>query len=139
MKVMIAGLRLNLNNKEQYILVWSPTSAGNFTMTSVWNIDRHKGIGTITFNKILHEDIPFKMSFVIQRAIISRLPIYAKISRLCIPLSPTWYCCTNNNIPTTLESAEHIFYSCEHGKKIWRLYAMPIGIEYTNINWKSLL
>nr|AAT38805.1 hypothetical protein SDM1_47t00008 [Solanum demissum] len=108
-KVMITGLGLNLNNEEQDKPVWSPTSAGNFTVTSAWNICRHKGIEITDFNKIWHKDIPFKMSFLTWKAIINRLPTGAKFKRLGIPLSPTCYCCTNNNIPTTLESAEHIF------------------------------
>lgn len=79
------------------------------------------------------------MSFLTWRAIINRLPTDAKVARLGIPLSPTCYCCTNNNISTTLENTEHIFYAGEHAWKIWRLYAIPIGIHYSNINLKNLL
>lgn len=133
-KVIITRLGLNLNNEERDKPVWSLASAGNFTVTSAWNICRHKGIGTTTFRKMWHKNIPFKMSFLTWRTIIDRHPADAKIARLSIPLSRT-----NNNIPTALESAEHISYAGEHAKKIWRLHAMPIGIEYTNINLKNLL
>lgn len=76
----------------------------------------HKGIVKTILNKIWHKEVPFKMSLT-WRAIIYRLLTNAKVAKLDISLSPTWYCCANHYAANTLKNAEHIFYAGEHAKK----------------------
>jgi len=55
--------------------VWKHTESGKFTCTSAWEICRNKKSTTDLNSQIWHRHIPFKMSFLLWRALRKKLPL----------------------------------------------------------------
>lgn len=75
--------------------IWKPTDSGKFSYASAWNVYRAKGNIEHINSLILHKHVPFKMSFLLWRALSFKLPTNETLAVFGIELVRC-YCCRNN-------------------------------------------
>jgi len=74
------------------IAVWRLTEAGEFTCKSAWEMCRKKKATAVLNSQIWHRYIPFKMSFLLWRAIRYKLPTNESLANFGVePVK--CYCC----------------------------------------------
>ncbi|WMV30173.1 hypothetical protein MTR67_023558 [Solanum verrucosum] len=108
--------------------VWKPNENGVFSCSSAWNICRKKKDSN-TLNKLIwHTQIPFKISFILWRALSSKLPTNEKITTFgAAPASCS--CC---NRPGN-DEINHIFVNGNFANYIWKYFFAPCGIQHDQI------
>ncbi|WMV30207.1 hypothetical protein MTR67_023592 [Solanum verrucosum] len=86
------------------IAVWRLTEAGEFTCKSAWEMCNKKKATAVLNSQIWHTHIPFKMSFLLWRAIRYKLPTNESLANFGVePVK--CYCCLQQG----WDDVEHIF------------------------------
>ncbi|XP_015167661.1 uncharacterized protein [Solanum tuberosum] len=114
--------------------VWKPKENGVFSCSSAWNICREKKDSNILSKLIWHTHIPFKISFLLWRALRSKLPTNEKITTFGVaPVSCS--CC---NRPGN-DEINHIFVNGNFANYIWKFFSAPCGIKHDQMYLRNLL
>lgn len=112
--------------------VWTPTTSGLFSCSSACELIRKKKeksrINTHTWNK----NIPFKVSFLLWRALRSKLPNNEKI--IMFGSDPSrCSCCRLQG----WDDINHIFVSGHFPAHIWSFFSAFVGTVHRNIPLKN--
>ncbi|XP_019227546.1 PREDICTED: uncharacterized protein LOC109208846 [Nicotiana attenuata] len=115
--------------------IWKPTTTGNSTCSSAWNVVREKGPLLFINRKIWNKKIPFKWSFCMWRALRNKLPTDDRVARFGPPIVTKCVCC----IRTQAESIDHIFSRGHFAKAIWKIFTSPVGFPFAEMPLNTLL
>ncbi|KAH0700920.1 hypothetical protein KY284_015135 [Solanum tuberosum] len=106
------------------IAVWRLTKAGEFTCKSAWEMCRKKKATAVLNSQIWHRHIPFKMSFLLWRAIRYKLPTNESLANFGVePVK--CYCCFQQG----WDDVEHIFLQGHFAGHIWKFFAGSMGLQ----------
>ncbi|WMV13665.1 hypothetical protein MTR67_007050 [Solanum verrucosum] len=114
--------------------IWKITEAGNFTCKSAWEICKKKKNTTIINSQLWHRHIPFKMSFLLWRAIRHKLPTNETLANFGVePVK--CYCC----IQQGWDDIEHIFIQGNFAGHIWKFFTESLGLNFQQISLTNYL
>ncbi|WMV46844.1 hypothetical protein MTR67_040229 [Solanum verrucosum] len=131
----ILSTQLHLQQGLPDLPILSLTTNGEFSFSSAWNEIREKRTKTKINTCTWHKNIPFKCSFLVWRAIRSKLPTNEKINSFGGEPSDC-YCCNNMGMDTI----EHTFNSGKFAKYMWKYFADSLGMQtlrYLLMRWWS--
>lgn len=104
---------------------WMEETNGKFTVKSAWNYIRHRGANEQLFNNMWTKGLTFKISFLLWRAWMARIPTDDIIQKMGINMVSKCWCCTEHQ----RETINHIFLTAPIAQKVWRLFSNCAGIE----------
>lgn len=105
--------------------IWKPNESGTFTCSSAWELVRAKKEKTRLNTNIWHKSIPFKISFLLWRALRGKLPTNDRITQFGSTLVDC-FCC-NRTAPETID---HVLVSGHFARHIWQFFAGHLGSNY---------
>ncbi|KAK4716606.1 hypothetical protein R3W88_014944 [Solanum pinnatisectum] len=91
--------------EDKYVTWWMPNAKGRFTVRSSWEIVRHRKEPQEGIMNIWEKGIPLKVSFMMWRVWMQRIPIGEVLVKFRITDSVICYCCDQN----VQESFTHLF------------------------------
>ena len=104
--------------------IWIPSSKGQFSSHSAWNITRQTGPG-FEFNSLIwFSSHSPKMAICILRALLVKLPTQDKLNQYGIIPSNT--CSLGNCHP---DSIDHLFFECSYSRYTWALCKLKLGMS----------
>ncbi|XP_059310293.1 uncharacterized protein LOC132061510 [Lycium ferocissimum] len=106
--------------------IWTPTTNGNFTCSSAWQIVRQKQDVDLLAKMIWAKGTPFKISFFMWRLLRKKLPLDDRILSLGIQTDSNCNCC-REQLP---EKVDHVFTTSLFAMRIWNQMATPLGISH---------
>lgn len=98
--------------------VWKPNASGHFTCSSAWDVVRQKKNKAMSDSFTWHKHIPFKISFLLWRALRGKLPTNERITTF--GSEPVDYSRCYRPGPDTID---HIFMSGNFAKHIWKIFS----------------
>ncbi|WMV45633.1 hypothetical protein MTR67_039018 [Solanum verrucosum] len=105
--------------------VWKPNDSGNFSCASAWKICRLRKSNAVSNSQIWHKNIPFKMSFLVWRALRYKLPTNEKLATFGVE-PVRCYCC----IQRGWDEVDHIFNQGSFATHIWTSFLSPMGVTF---------
>ncbi|XP_019240872.1 PREDICTED: uncharacterized protein LOC109220861 [Nicotiana attenuata] len=115
--------------------IWKPTSTGQFTSASAWKVIRNKGPLLFLNKKIWHQQIPFKWSFCLWRALRNKLPTDDRVAMFGPPSVNRCVCCRKHQA----ETISHIFNTGHFAKAIWKNFTATVGFPFSEMPLNTLL
>ncbi|XP_070045035.1 uncharacterized protein [Nicotiana tomentosiformis] len=111
---------------------WMPSPSGNFSVSSAWNILRHRDHVNPDYNKIWTKDLPFKISFFLWILWKGKIPtdnLWRRSGYLVV--SKCW-CCSQPQE----ETFQHLFLTSETTTRVWRnfLQAADLVINLVQVH-----
>lgn len=129
---------MQTNFQYQYVVPdvpnWKLTDNGNFTIISAWEFIRKKKDKNLLNSCIWSKHIPFKVSFLVWRALRKKLPTNDKIISFGAEPVECTYC-----IRAGLDDIDNIFVIGNFANHIWQYFSNSSGISHTHIPLHSLL
>ena len=86
------------------IAIWRPNENGKFTCASAWEICRHMNHIAGIYSQIWHKHIPFKMSFLLWRALRNKLQTNVALGKFGVE-PVRCFCCYQQG----WDEVDHIF------------------------------
>ncbi|XP_015161207.1 uncharacterized protein [Solanum tuberosum] len=114
--------------------VWKHTESGNFSCTSAWEICRKKRTLQSLILKFWPKHVPFKMSFLLWRAIRHKLPTNEKLTSFGMEPEKCYYC-----IQQGWDEVNHIFIQGHFAAHIWKFFAGSMGINFQKTSLSNYL
>ncbi|WMV58521.1 hypothetical protein MTR67_051906 [Solanum verrucosum] len=105
--------------------VWKPNESGKFSCASAWEICRNRRTAESINSQIWHKNIPFKMSFLIWRALRNKLPTNEKLATFGVEPVKCFYC-----IKQGWDEVDHIFIQGHFATHIWKQFSGAMGINF---------
>ncbi|KAH0644828.1 hypothetical protein KY284_032712 [Solanum tuberosum] len=97
---------------------------------SLGSIDQKPKFNTYNW----HKSIPFKCSFLLWRAVRGKLPTNESLTRFAVGPSEC-YCCHTPG----LDTIEHTFNSGIFANKVWKFFAISLGIQTDHLPLRYLI
>ncbi|KAK4707378.1 hypothetical protein R3W88_033067 [Solanum pinnatisectum] len=114
--------------------IWKPTEAGNFSCVSAREICRHRKDTTGINSQLWNKNIPFKMSFLLWRALRNKLPTNENLANFGVePVK--CFCCINQG----WDDVYHIFNEGHFAAHIWNYFTGPMGVNFLQPSLTSRL
>uniref|UniRef100_M1DKI6 RNase H family protein n=1 Tax=Solanum tuberosum TaxID=4113 RepID=M1DKI6_SOLTU len=113
---------------------WSLKTSGEFMCTSAWNVIREQRSKTKFNTYNWHKSIPFKCAFLLWRVVRSKLPTNESLARFGVEPSEC-YCCHTPG----LDTIEHTFNSGIFANKVWKFFAISLGIQTDHLPLRYLI
>ncbi|WMV50120.1 hypothetical protein MTR67_043505 [Solanum verrucosum] len=110
--------------------IWKLTINGLFSCSSAWELIRHKGTKSIINKGIWHRHLPFKISFLVWRALRNKLPTNKKLTSFGKEVVHC-SCCYR----TREDNMDHIFISSHFANNIWSFFSAAAAFPY--IQWAN--
>ncbi|XP_075083349.1 uncharacterized protein LOC142167092 [Nicotiana tabacum] len=123
----IDSMKLKLRPAEPCVSVWTVDEKGTFSVASAVHLFRRKKQNSRIDSKTWQKQVPFKMSFIVWRALRDKIPSGARILRMEFSIYSSCCCC---RIPD-LETIDHLFCSGAYAQEVWRIICGPRGGEYS--------
>ncbi|WMV45627.1 hypothetical protein MTR67_039012 [Solanum verrucosum] len=114
--------------------IWKLTVDGLFSCSSAWEITRHKGTKSTINKGIWYRHLPFKISFLVWRALRNKLPTNEKITSFGKEAARC-SCCYR----TGEDNIDHIFVSGHFANNIWSFFSAAAGRQHDHIPINMLL
>lgn len=129
----ILNMRIEFQEGLQDQAIWKPNEKGRFTLTSAWDIIRKKKAKTMTdtYTWIL---IPFRVSFLLWRALRRKLPTNEAI--IAFGSEPQRCYCYNISGE---DNIEHKFVSRNFAAYIWKFFAQVFAQHHINFSLRNFL
>lgn len=121
----VAQLDIGDQNEDDFP-VWTTSNDGRFSSNSAWHSIRFKKQKNIFINKIWHNSLPFKMSFISWRIFKNRLPFDDVICRFGTNIISRCSCCSSAQV----ETVQHVFNGSEAAIFIWNNIGNAFGIKH---------
>lgn len=109
------------------ILVWMPSSKGNFSISSAWNVMRVHSDPVIWGPFIWHSDVPSKIQVFSWKLVQNRVATEANVKRKGISLASKCLCCNKGNE----ETVPHLFLHSQISYSVWSYFADILQINYS--------
>ncbi|PHT55029.1 hypothetical protein CQW23_03515 [Capsicum baccatum] len=132
----ILTTRFHFQDGVDDIPIWKPNESGTFTFSSAWELVRAKKERTRLHTNTWHRNIPFKVSFLLWRALRGKLPTNDRIAQFGSTLVDC-FCCNR----TAAETIDHVFVSGHFARHIWQFSALARinrrrhDVKVTSITW----
>ncbi|XP_027170444.1 uncharacterized protein LOC113770234 [Coffea eugenioides] len=104
-------------------MVWSPSTSGNFSLSSAYQIARGVGNRSCLYSSIWSQDLPCNVSFFMLRLLGGRLPVMDILHKFGVVGPSRCFCCS---FPCQ-ESLDHIFCTGEVARRIWANFEVVVG------------
>ncbi|XP_060211916.1 uncharacterized protein LOC132639487 [Lycium barbarum] len=115
---------------------WMPSTTGDFTVGSAWNMLRRKAQTADNFSKLWHKGVPFKISFFFWRLWKFKLPVDDVLKRMNISIVSRCRCCLNSQQEETIQ---HLFLTGDFAADIWQHYNAAVGIVVPRIQIHQII
>lgn len=114
--------------------IWEPTDSGMFTYASAWSTIKQKKSKTMVNTLCWHKNIPFKISFLLWRALRGKLSTNDKL--ISFGVDPVkCFCCRNSG----WDNIDHIFVSRQFSRYIWKGFSKLFGITHDHTHLRNVL
>ncbi|KAK4707369.1 hypothetical protein R3W88_033058 [Solanum pinnatisectum] len=115
--------------------VWKPTEAGIFSCASALEICRHRQNTGVISNQIWHKQIPFKISFLVWRALRCKLLTNETLANFGVEPARCFYC-----IKQGWDDVDHIFNEGPFATHIWTYFSstMEANSQQTSLSNRLL-
>ncbi|KAM3263624.1 hypothetical protein P3L10_000618 [Capsicum annuum] len=123
----------NSNLKDQ--VFWDLTNYGKYSNKTAWNLVRFRNTKQPLINKVWHNSIPFKMSFLAWRIWKRKVPFEDVILKFGKHLDSKCYCCTVARDQTI----DHVFSQGTITSKVWNLFVSPLGIKHSHLSVRHVI
>ncbi|XP_075085049.1 uncharacterized protein LOC142168286 [Nicotiana tabacum] len=114
---------------------WMPTPSGKFSVSSAWQILRHRADPNQEFKLMWIKGLPFKISFFLWRLWRQKIAIDDIWRRQGQIVMSRYWCCQQPQE----ESIEHIFVTSPTASKVWNLFMGAAGISVQLIQLKQII
>jgi len=114
--------------------IWKLTDNGKFTCASAWESIRNKRPRSKLHKYIWHRHIPFKVSFLLWRALRGKLPTNDRTAAFGV--TPARCSCC---IKSGWDTIDHIFATGHFANHIWQLHSNMFGVRQDRIPLKNLI
>ncbi|XP_070048978.1 uncharacterized protein [Nicotiana tomentosiformis] len=104
--------------------IWAKSEDGKFSTKSVYHKEINHSSHDILFQKVWHNKIPFKISFLAWRVLHRKLSIDELMYKFGNYVVSRCHCC---NAPK-YETPQHIFIDSNLVVKLWNYFGGPLGI-----------
>lgn len=128
------GTRIQYQDGVRYEAIWKATEKVKFTSSSAWELIRKKGIKANLNSFIRQKHIPFKVSFLVWRALRAKLPTHDKITTFGVKPAHCSCCSTPG-----MNDIHHIFVLGNFSSFIWKKISSFFGIVHRHIPMKHLM
>lgn len=128
-------MQIILNTEVEDKPVWTATQKGNFTVASTWQLLRQRRNKNWLDRMNWHNKVPFKMNFILWRALTGKIPTGTKLAKMKISTDAKCCCCRNPQE----EDIDHFLCAGNFAKDVWAMLCGPMGIPFNNIPLRLLL
>ncbi|XP_070036917.1 uncharacterized protein [Nicotiana tomentosiformis] len=135
----LSSLQVLINQQKKDSTICTSNNNGKFTISSAWNLLRQRNRVSSYNANIWQKGVPFKMSFMILRAVHNKVATDERISSLGIVVDSRRSCCTSFSDIQGPETTNHLFYSDQYAQQVWNFFIGRLGIEYRNNNPRTLI
>ncbi|XP_075100868.1 uncharacterized protein LOC142176659 [Nicotiana tabacum] len=115
---------------QQDYAIWKDTEDGKYSTKSAWSTVRHSKQKNLELNKVWHKSILFKISFLVWRLYLRKLPFDEVIANFGNHMVSRCFCCQR----TQCDSIQHTFIEGEAACHVWKYFGGPFGTTHHN-NW----
>ncbi|XP_027060834.1 uncharacterized protein [Coffea arabica] len=103
---------------------WSSTASGRFTLASAFDNVHQASAVSVIHGQVWHPQIPLKISFIMLRLLIGKLPITDALWRVGVQLASKCLCCPEGAV----ELLEHVFSAGKVAMEVWSYFGNICGI-----------
>uniref|UniRef100_M1AQG9 RNase H family protein n=1 Tax=Solanum tuberosum TaxID=4113 RepID=M1AQG9_SOLTU len=130
----ILNTKIHFHEAGSDVAIWKLKDDSLFTCASAWELTRQKKNKNIIITFSWHKNIPFKISFLLWRALRGKLPINEKI-RTFGGEPVRCHCC----IKSGWDDINHIFVTGNFATYNWKYYVAFFGISHRHMPLGNLL
>ncbi|XP_019225001.1 PREDICTED: uncharacterized protein LOC109206620 [Nicotiana attenuata] len=112
-----------------------PTASGKFSVTSAWQIIRHRSDPNQEFKHMWIKGLPFKISFFLWRLWKGRIPTDDVWRRQGQMVMSRCWCCQQPQE----ETIQHIFLTSATASKVWNLFMGAAAITVPLVQLKQVI
>lgn len=109
------------------------TEIDKITVNSTWNLVSQRQGKKEKIMNIWERSLPFKVSFLLWRLCLVRIPIGKILVRMRIFDNVKCCCCAGVN-----ETYDHLFIPCLGSNNIWKLFAETAGLQGPLVQLKQV-
>lgn len=130
----IKDIDIGQSDQDDYA-TWNSSHDGQFSNVTAWENIRVSRKNNILLSKVWHSSIPFKMSFLLWRLLLCKLPFDEVLARFGNQTVSRCACCTRPNS----DDLHHVFIESEIANYLWKCFGGPLGIRHLNWPIKRIL
>lgn len=131
----INNLQIRLNPATPDDPKWIADNNGTFSVASAWQLFRKKKQKSWVNIMNWQNGVPFKMNFIVWRALRDKIPTDTRVTRLGYSISPRYCCCGSPSV----ETVDHLFCNGLFAKELWKILCGPMGIAFSDIPYRQLM
>ncbi|XP_017984357.1 PREDICTED: uncharacterized protein LOC108663638 [Theobroma cacao] len=133
-EVVAEILKIPINPSNIDMAYWAPTSSGQFTTKSAWEIIRQQQLVNPVFNLIRHKSIPLTISFFLLRLLQDWIPVNLRLKTKGFRLASKCQHCNSE------ESLLHVMWECLVATQVEQNYAKHrnLGMYFNRVVWRVL-
>lgn len=115
-------------------VIWTQSSNGKFSISSPWNLFRHKAV-VVDWHKLIwvSQRIP-KQSFISWLTILNRLSTFERQAQWGRKINTTCLLCNAD-----METRDHLFFSCPFSNGIWQKILQKCEMSRPAKDWTNEL
>ncbi|XP_016549377.1 uncharacterized protein LOC107849271 [Capsicum annuum] len=117
---------------------WMPNNSGKFTVSSSWELIRHRADEKELYRLLWVKGIPFKINFFFWRLCKQRLPVGEMNRSMGFSYNGICTCCNDQ----VTETWDHLFVTCQKSARLWHVFSSSAGVpgpfiqlKYTIYRW----
>ncbi|XP_015077582.1 uncharacterized protein LOC107021433 [Solanum pennellii] len=114
--------------------VWKTSEKGQFSCATAWEHIRHRKEKNNCSKNIWHKLIPFKISFLVWRALRGKLPTNERIIKFGREAAQCSCCYSPGE-----DTIDHIFVTGHFANNIWRFFSAVAGLPHEHSTIHTLL
>lgn len=120
------------NPQKDDMVIWEPHPKGIFSVDSAWELIRPHHPALAQFGILWQPGHIPRHSFILWLAIQGRL---RTMDRSVVTLDCSSYALCNK----TMETHDHLFFSCDYASRVWNNINTRAGLRWPNLQWNSLI
>ncbi|WRX25598.1 Reverse transcriptase domain - like 10 [Theobroma cacao] len=114
--VVVEILNIPINPPNDDRAYWVPTSDGQFTTKSIWEIVRKRQLVNPMFDLIWHKSVPLTISFFLWRLLQNWIPVEIRLKTKGFQLASKCQHCNSE------ESLLHVMWKCPIAIQVWTYF-----------------
>ncbi|XP_009625565.1 uncharacterized protein [Nicotiana tomentosiformis] len=104
-------------------LKWMPTASGRFSVTTAWQLMRHRAHPKHEYKLLRTKGLPFKISFFLWRLWKGKVPTYDMWRKNGYMVVSKCWCC----LQPEADSIQHLFLTSSTANRVWRFFGQAAG------------
>lgn len=115
------------------ILFWKKSPSGLYHVGATAKMLTGKG-SLWVFKQIWKKGIPVKMSFVLWRVILGKMPVAEALWKFQVHGPSRCFCCSHKQV----ETLEHVFAFGCFAREVWDIFELPLGFSSANRQFRNI-